>query len=413
MDLKFNKHHLQSIPLVLLFIGPLLYLYLVYKSGGNTSRPLTGIYFATLGVSSIAIGIHLIQKKKTFFRLNFIDALLIVYWGYIFVNHLFLTMGNSVSINKLLYAPFLVILPYFGVRLQFCQKFIRSFFQVLTVLIIALLFVAYAELFFNQELVNLRIRFSMFYFDGAANPSNPILFGMVFAILNIYCICQWFKNKKHPLLLCIIVIASTYLIVRSGSRGVIVSYHAAIFFYVFVLKRKFLQGSILLGFLVVLLLALISISPNNLRGFYKFSVSPDSLVSEKSSYNMRLELYKESFDDLEISSMLFGKGIGTSAGGTGYAHNIIIENFAEFGLVGLILFLCFIFACLARWYIFWTKTKSDLFYAELIIVYFIFFGIEAMFSGQITQQTQLFITLAFINSISQNNKPQSKRDSLD
>ena len=74
------------------------------------------------------------------------------------------------------------------------------------------------------------------------------------------------------------------------------------------------------------------------------------------SVNIRIDQLKFSFNTIfaNVENMLIGKGIGSfkllyeGIDGRGYPHNIFVEIWFELGLVGLLIFLYFLFIVMVR-----------------------------------------------------------------
>jgi len=111
-------------------------------------------------------------------------------------------------------------------------------------------------------------------------------------------------------------------------------------------------------------------------------------------------MWEEGIKDFK-ENPIFGIGFGNSVGGLGFPHNIIIEIGVEFGILGLFLFLtlCYLTIEKAIKFIRDENNRDLNLLMKLSFVLFFYSLVEAMFSGYITNQTQLFMSMGLIGSL--------------
>jgi len=398
--------------LAILFNGTLIYFYLIYKLGLGTSRLLTGSFYGCLAFFYILGGILIIAKKQKF-RVDSIDMLFFSFFFWVFLSYFLFSKENELAYQKITYAPFLVIAPYIGIRLLSSEESIKKFFKYCVIIPTILIIPAFYELFFNP-IFSEYSRFSIYMFEGGKD--NPILFGITFAIMLTILFVWVLEQKKFKFKYFILMILSMFLLLRSGSRGAVISFLSAILFYIFITKRVKLQTKVYtIIFATLLFLSCYKLLPDSVKEFYQYTFTPEARSDEISSVYQRLTMWKMAINDFK-ENPVFGVGTGNSVEGIGFPHNILLEVAAELGIIGLFIFilLCYLTIWKAITFIKRNEKHSlDLnILMKLSLILFIYSLTEAMFSGLITNQTWLFMSIGLIVSLTK-LRLNSQKNSLE
>jgi len=187
-----------ELALAILFNGTLIYFYVVYKLGFQTSRTLTGGFYGFLAYSFLLAEVLLLSKKHINFRLSFVDILFLIFFSLFFLSYLAFSTDNDNAYSKIIYAPLLAIAPYLGARLLLSERRIKNFFKYSVFIAAMLMIPAFYELF--TRFLAQRPRFSMYFFENAnAAKDNPILFGSTYATLLIIIFVWAFECARFRL----------------------------------------------------------------------------------------------------------------------------------------------------------------------------------------------------------------------
>jgi O-antigen ligase len=114
-------------------------------------------------------------------------------------------------------------------------------------------------------------------------------------------------------------------------------------------------------------------------------------------------MWEEAINEFKANP-IFGVGLGNFAGGVGYfPHNILLEILAELGIVGLFMFSWMFYLNIKKAieFIRANQDRDVNILMKISIVLLIYHLTEAMFSGHITNQTQLFMSMAMVVSVLQ------------
>ncbi|MFN7946112.1 MAG: O-antigen ligase family protein [Blastocatellia bacterium] len=387
-----------EVALAIQFNGIMVYLYLIYKAGLEPGTLMTGSFYGLMAISYLAGGVHLYARGWRNFRFNSTDTLFVALFTMFFASYLLFSRNNPFAFQKVIYAPLLVIAPYFGIQLLATLEQVRKFFICCALLAVLLIVPSFYELFFNP-LYNEYGRFSIYVFNNRSD--NPIQFGITFALLLIVVLFHLTARKRIRWFQALLIIPAIYLLLRSGARGPLISFLVTIFFYVFSLGGLRLRVKI---FMLVMLLGLMvgayRFIPENTAGFYQDLLDPDSQVRVGSSIQERLFLMdlavREFFDN-----PLAGVGTGNSSGGIGYPHNVLVEIAAEFGVIGLALFLtlCVVTIRRAKRFLHNVAHGQGDWLMNLAFSFFIFSLVEALFSSYMGGDMQLYGSIGLVSVV--------------
>jgi O-antigen ligase len=385
-----------ELSLAILFNGTFIYFYLIYKMGFETNRLLSGGFYAFLAFLYIVGGVLLIAKRQKF-RFELIDILFICFFFWIFLSYFLFHTGRESAYIKITYAPLLVIAPYFGIRFLSSEERIKKFFNYCVFVAAILIVPSLYELLFNPVLAE-STRFSMYMFERG---NNPILYGITFAnlliILFVWCLEQRKLKFKHLVLM----IPSMFLLLRSGSRGAVISFFVVMLFYIFIMGRlKLKTKAYAIVFIALLIWSTYKFIPESVVEFYKYTLTPEAREDSTSSVYQRIIAWKEAINDFKANPIL-GVGVGNSVEGTGFPHNIILEVSAELGILGLFLFLPLCYLTIKKAMVFMRKKETSelIVLIKISLLLFIYSLVGAMFSGYITNQTRLFMSMGLVVSL--------------
>ena len=397
-----------EVALAIQFNGIVVYLYLIYKAGLEPGTLMTRSFYGLMAISYLAGGVHLYARGWRTFRFNSTDILFVALFALFFASYLLFSRNNPFAFQKVIYAPLLVIAPYVGIQLLATLEQVRKFFICCGLLAALLIIPSFYELFFNP-LYNEYGRFSIYVFNSRSD--NPIQFGVTFALLLIVVLFQITAQKRIRWFQALLIIPAVYLLLRSGARGPLISFLVTVFFYVFSLGGLRLRVKI---FVLVTLLGLMvgayRFIPDNTASFYQDLLDPDSQVRVGSSIQERLFLMdlavKEFFDN-----PLAGVGTGNSSGGIGYPHNVLVEVAAEFGVIGLALFLtlCVVTIRRAKRFLSDAAHRQGDWLMNLAFSFFIFSLVEALFSSYMGGDMQLYGSIGLVSVVARLKEQEQPR----
>jgi O-antigen ligase len=387
-----------ELALAILFNGTLIYFYVVYKSGFHTNRILTGAFYGFLTFSFLLGEVLLFRKEHKNFRLSFVDILFFILFILFFLSYLAFSMDNDMAYKKITYAPLLAVMPYFGSRFLLSEKRIKNFFKYSVLVAMILMPLAFYEHFFNPVLAQ-RTRFSMFLFENTDLKDNPILFGSTYAVLLIIVLVRMLEGGKLRPINIFIIAVSAYFILLSGSRGVIISLLTAIIFCLFFISKIKPRTKIYASVFMVLIFFGIYkyLISQRLANFYSYSISADALQDSNSSIQMRIIMWKQAICDF-VESPIIGAGTGNSNNKSGFPHNIVLEVAAEFGVLGILIFILLVYLTVRKAVVFLRdkQLSNSHMLMRLLLVLFIYFLTHAMFSGHLANQSRLYIIMGLI-----------------
>ncbi|HWQ36256.1 MAG TPA: O-antigen ligase family protein [Blastocatellia bacterium] len=387
-----------EVALAIQFNGIMVYLYLIYKAGLEPGTLMTGSFYGLMAISYLAGGVHLYARGWRNFRFNSTDTLFVALFTMFFASYLLFSRNNPYAFQKVIYAPLLVIAPYFGIQLLATLEQVKRFFTCCGLMAALLIIPSFYELFFNP-LYNEYGRFSIYVFNDRGD--NPIQFGITFALLLIVVLFHLAARKRIRWFQALLIIPSVYLLLRSGARGPLISFLVTVIFYVFSLGglRSRVKVFILM-MLLGLMVGAYRFIPENTASFYQDLLDPESQVRMGSSIQERLFLMNLAVDEF-LDNPLFGVGTGNSSGGIGYPHNVLVEMAAEFGVIGLTMFLalCLVTIRRAKRFLYDAAHEQDDWLMNLAFSFFIFSLVEAFFSSYMGGDMQLYGSVGLVSVV--------------
>jgi O-antigen ligase len=239
----------------------------------------------------------------------------------------------------------------------------------------------------------------MYLFENTNLKDNPILFGSTYAVLLIIVLVQMLESGKFRAINLFIIAVSQYLILLSGSRGVIISLLTAIIFYLFLISKIKPRTKIYASVFMLLIFFGIYkyLVPQRLYNFYQYSFSANALQDSGSSFQMRIVKWEQAMCDF-IENPIIGIGTGNSSNKSGFPHNIVLEVAAEFGVLGLLIFIPLVYITVRKAVVFLRNKQlsNSHMLMRLLLVLFIYFLTHAMFSGHIANHSRLYISMGLI-----------------
>ena len=172
--------------------------------------------------------------------------------------------------------------------------------------------------------------------------------GLVIAVIGV--MNNIFDNLKYGKLFCVIaIIPLLYSIFLVGCRGPLISAILGLFFYFLVTYNKNIKLSfiisVILFFIIIIWMTNFNIIYSIMGKFPNISAYSLEQIKEGMSTKERLEAYSLAIK-LFLQKPLLGVGTGGFPGG--YPHNIFLEIASENGIIGILIFICFLFKIMRR-----------------------------------------------------------------
>jgi O-antigen ligase len=393
-----------ELALAVQFSGTILYFYLLYKLGLAPFRELTGGFHVFLIISYLFGGIILLLKNQRNFKLGSIDVLFILLFFWLFMSYFIFSMDNEAAYQKVMFAPFLVIAPYFGIQLLSSEERIKKFYDY-SVLFPALLIIpAFYEFLFNPTLKNMR-RFIPYNFKQEVQ--DPHVFAIGYCVLILILVVTTLDRKekisfKHIILNILLIIPSIFFVISAGSRSRFFNLIITIAFYFILISKARIKRRIYILIIVVLasIIAYNYVSESTLSFIASTYEAKD--IQGTSVYG-RTERYKMALNDF-LEHPIIGVGIGNSEKGVGFPHNILLEVAAELGIVGLLIFIsmCLVSVWKALVFIRGYGSHESKLLMKLSLAFFIYSFLVLMYSERITTTIWFFLPMGIISYLSKN-----------
>lgn len=276
------------------------------------------------------------------------------------------------------------------------------YFQIIIVVIAILTSIS----LINQD----SLEFSKYFRLVTEEGTNPIKLAkyLVFSIISFFFL---FKNKLTPFWFYIslfsVCVFFGLVIFLTGSKGPIFSLFLTILIIILLHSKNVIKNAFFVLVTVYLLylfaIELTNIVPSELQAFFdrRYNLETD----EASSISLRLDMVIFTITDIFERGLFFnffGHGIGDflfAYGKASYPHNIILEVFYEYGIVGTI-FLGFILLFLYNRI---REYKQSSIIVKYLIVTTLFFFLTAQSTGDISGN-YTFVAFFIILYLAHKNK---------
>jgi len=367
----------------------------VLKGGVNIGYfNLTAIL---LIITVLGFILPLATGKKIKFKVQLADIWL---WAFIIVlvGGCFFSSNSQEGFTKAIRFILIVWLPYMVARIFLktngqVRLFIKTIF--VTAILISILLIIIS---FSGRYTGGRIEF----FEANQIPIATLL-AMALVIAVIGTVENIFDDWKYGKLFCAIVtVPLLYSFFLVGCRGPLISAILGLIFYFLATFRErpkiaFIIGLALL-FVIVIWISnfdIINSTFGKLPNINLYSLAEIkggmSTIQRKEAYSLAVTLFMQ-------RPLL---GIGTSGFPRGYPHNIFLEIAAENGIVGLIIFICFLFAIARigfRYLIFYFSRldRQSKITALIILTVSLFLFVEKQFSYRLDMHKDLFAFLGLV-----------------
>lgn len=386
------------------FSGTIIYFYVLFKLGIEPFRLLTGGFHAFLIVSYLVGGVVLMVKNRNAFRPGIIDILFVGFFLWVFLSYFIFFNGNEAAYVKIMFAPFLVIAPYFGIQLLSSEKKIKRFLDFCVVLPVVLIIPSLYEMFFNPFFAGV-VRFAPFAFED--KQINPHVFATAYAVMALILLIRFFEGgiKYRKTINVVLIFISIYFVLRSGARSQLLNLVLVMSFYIMLVSKIRLKHKFYLGAFVCLMFVLAYLFvPESMFMYYASTLHYEDL--QVSSVAQRIKAYEAAFKDY-IGNPILGVGMGNSIRGISFPHNIILEVAAELGTFGLLVFLLLCYLTVRKALIFikdQNNGESRTLMKTSLVLFVYSLGV-LMFSERLVTAIWFFVPMGIISFLSkQNNK---------
>ena len=351
------------------------------------------------------------KKEGINFKLLPSDKYLIFFVAVLAIGCIY-SINRNEGIIKTLRFIVIVFVPYLFARIFIVKgDQIKLFLRSISIIALLISFLLITISIFGKYTGG-RMRFLQ------ANPipvSVLLIVGLI--IFTIGITQSIFNEWKYGKLFCAIaIIPLLYSIFLVSSRGPLISAIVGLIFCILLLFKANIKNrntTIIVIISLILVLVLISCYDIICSNLFIKQVIPDikkvipnvkyfSLKNAKNiSVNIRLKLYSTAWQ-LFKQKTLFGLGTGGLGTGEGqYSHNIFLEIAVENGLLGLVIFLCFLFTVCQRGYQFLNEnfikiSKQTKIMGLIILVVGISLFIERQFSFRLDMHKDLFVFFGLI-----------------
>ncbi|MBA7523744.1 hypothetical protein ES705_15878 [subsurface metagenome] len=365
------------------------------------------------------------KKEGINFKLQLSDKYLIFFVAVLAIGCIY-SLNRNEGIIKTLRFIVIVFIPYLLARIFIVKEDqIKLFLRSISIITLVISFLLITISIFGKYTGG-RMGFLK------ANPipvSVLLIVGLV--IFTIGITQNIFNEWKYGKLFCAIaIIPLLYSIFLVSSRGPLISAIVGLIFCVLILfksKIKNRNSTIIVIISLILILVLISCYDIIYSNLFISKVIPDvkrvipnvkyfSLMNAKNmSVNIRLKLYSSAWQLIK-QKPLFGLGTGGfQTGGRQYPHNIFLEIAVENGLLGLVIFLYFLFTVCQRGYQFLNKNiinnyKQAKIIGLIVLVVGISLFIERQFSFRLDMHKDLFVFFGLIINLPSLNHSYKMKD---
>ena len=236
---------------------------------------------------------------------------------------------------------------------------------------------------------------------------NVNQFARNMGFISILAFYKIFTSKRNTLkiLLIAFIVVSLILIILTGSRSAFLASLAAIFFYLFAYTKIKISKKIII--LIVLIIPILVFAVMGIGSMFN---RLGNLKYVDMSLTGRIGMWQAVWEQ-KFDKIIFGHGTGNysevlpawaKAANLSHLHNVIIEYYVEWGLVGLMCYLLLLASCFKICYEFIKKNRNDATHFNklggLSTVLFIYTLMLAMVVTSSTDH-MFFISIALMSSL--------------
>lgn len=375
-----------------------LFTYAYVLKGGLNYGPKGIINFTVIFLIIAAIGFFLpviFKRKKVKFKIEISDLIIFLFLIIMLFGDL-ITKYSEYGLERTFRFSITVFIPYLFTRIFMTDiNKVRKF--IITILLISL-FVGTTILIIPQTF------FRATFFSANAIPVGILISTGIIISFIILLEKDFLKRNNIPFILLILIALPilVYSLFSNGSRGPGISMFISLSCYLALsIKKSSLKGLTAL-LVIIFIVIIISFNAITIPNIHYYELLTKENKGE--SINTRFELYSKSIEYFN-ENPLFGLGTGGFLGKEGTnPHNLLLQIVTENGIIGLLIFIVFIYTILLniKFYIrkFETNSQTNKSIGYIIIFVTISLFIEAQFSLAIDQVKDLFIFFALILNLS-------------
>ncbi len=372
-----------------------LFLFSYVIEGGDLIPGLLDLTPIFLFISLVGFLLPVIKGKSIWYSPKSSDIWLLIFLFVLFGGSYFAPDLQS-GLKKAILFAIAVALPYMIARLFFktykqIKVFLITILGLATGIAVILIFMSFSPIYYGGRLQ---------LFEANPIPTASLLaVGLIIAVTGLTSTLLG-KNRQIKAICIAIIPLCLYGIFLSGARGPLISTVVGLAFYLLILsiqRPRVLISMVGIAFFLLATLNIwypyISRRVPNIRAY-----SPQAIIQGPST-QQRLERY-------QVARRLFAQrpllGGGTDGfaqrTGLGYPHNIFLEIISENGLIGLLVFACFLgsiirsgFRYLAIQHIRFDSHERAI--GLVVLVVSLILLVEKQFSFNLTMHKDLFAFL--------------------
>ena len=359
--------------------------------------------FHCVNESNIILGfiIPILSFILIFVKFTFIDAKfdfkLDVFDGFFILTFIILSTGTIYAPNFLEAADYTLRFLFIGGSYYFIIKFLLSNKTNELILVKRFFYTSMFLAFVLGIVALLIINYSGQYVERITLPGvHPIPFSQLIGLALLVSFVVFYsngkilniENKNILRLNNILFIFFTILLFATNTRGVLFSAIIAILIFLALNIKKvkktnlYIYGTILIVLIVIIV---INIDVEVLFSRLLRSTTDKSVIDRITAYNDSINLFFNHFLGVGTNGFKYNSVLP-------YPHNLILENLAQYGVLGLLLNVYFLLMILYMFLVTIKFRKKDM----LIVLFFslfCFFTIETMFSFTIWMHKGMYLSL--------------------
>jgi len=323
------------------------------------------------------------------------------------------------GIKKAILFAVAVVLPYMIVRFFFktykqIKVFLFTILVLATGIAIILIFISFSPIYYGGRLQ---------LFEANPIPTATLLaVGIIIAVIGLNS-NLFSKTIQGKAIYIVIIPLCLYGMFLSGVRGPLISVIIGLAFYLLIMYIRQPRMWIRMAVIVILLLMTFNVwNPYITSKVPNIKIYSPQKIIKGASAQQRLEQYQAT-KRLFAQRPLLGGGTAGYSQRTefGYPHNIFLEIVSDNGLIGLLVFLCFLISVLRYGVLYITKHfrrshQSEKTIGLIILVVVVTLFIEKQISYSLTTHKDLFTFLALIvnlPSLSSNPNVKASKNAIE